>query len=113
MLFLTACMDKYTETSIVNSPIYMSYEALRSAVKSTSPQTLANPGKIYFKDNYLFVVEKLRGIHILDLTTPANPKNIGFIEVPGCIDLAIKKNILFADSYVDLVAIDEIGRAHV
>jgi len=50
-------MDKYTETSTVNSPIYMSYETLRSAVKSTSPQTLANPGKIYFKDNYLFVVE--------------------------------------------------------
>ncbi len=106
MLSLTACMDKYTETSTVNSPIYMSYETLRSAVKSTSPQTLANPGKIYFKDNYLFVVEKLRGIHILDLTTPTNPKNVGFIEVPGCIDLAIKNNILFADSYVDLVAID-------
>jgi len=71
MLSLTACMDKYTETSTVNSPIYMSYETLRSAVKSTSPQTLANPGKIYFKDNYLFVVEKLLPI-ILYCLLPKN-----------------------------------------
>ena len=46
------------------------------------------------------------------------PQNKGFIEIPGNVDIAIKDNILYADSYVDLVSIDvsnfsniaEVGR---
>ncbi|MDO9039994.1 MAG: hypothetical protein Q7U65_01320, partial [Bacteroidota bacterium] len=37
---------------------------------------------------------------------PANPQNKGFIEIPGNVDIAIKDNILYADSYIDLVSID-------
>jgi hypothetical protein len=43
---------------------------------------------------------------------------MGFIEIPGNIDIAIKDNVLYADSYTDLVSIDvssfsaikEVGR---
>ncbi len=45
-------------------------------------------------------------MHIIDNQNPADPQNIGFIEIPGNVDIAIKENILYADSYVDLVAID-------
>ena len=31
---------------------------------------------------------------------------MGFIEIPGNVDMAIKDDILYADSYIDLVAID-------
>lgn len=102
----SACMDTYTEVFTANSPIYMSYEDLRIAVKPSAARDLVNPGKIYFKDNYIFVVEDRKGIHIINLTNPASPQKIGFIEVPGCVDIAIKHNILYADSYIDLVAID-------
>ncbi len=101
-----SCMDEYTEVFTANSPIYMSYEDLREAVKITSSRDLENTGKIYFKDGYIFVNEELKGIHIIDNQDPANPKNIGFIEIPGNVDIAVKNNILYADSYVDLVAID-------
>ncbi|MCD6333398.1 MAG: hypothetical protein J7L89_09005, partial [Bacteroidales bacterium] len=67
---------------------------------------LKNPGKLYFKDNYIFIVEEMKGIHIIDNTDPANPVNLTFIEVPGNADIAIKGNILYADSYIDMVAID-------
>ena len=40
------------------------------------------------------------------MTDPADPENMGFIEIPGNVDIAIKNNTLYADSYVDLVAID-------
>ena len=101
-----SCMDEYTEIFTANSPIYMSYEDLREAVKITSSRELENTGKIYFKDGYIFVNEELKGIHIIDNQDPANPKNIGFIEIPGNVDIAVKNDILYADSYVDLVAID-------
>ena len=102
----SACMDTYTEVFTANSPVYMSYEDLRTAVKPTATRDLVNPGKIYFKDNYIFVVEDRKGIHIINLVNPASPQKVGFIEVPGCVDIAIKHSILYADSYIDLVAID-------
>lgn len=102
----SACMDTYTEVFTANSPVYMSYESLRSAVKPTQSRDLVNPGKIYFKDNYLFVVEDRKGIHIINLSNPSDPQKMGFIEVPGCVDIAIRQSTLYADSYVDLVAID-------
>ncbi len=102
----SACMDTYTEVFTANSPVYMSYEDLRTAVKPTATRDLVNPGKIYFKDNYIFVVEERKGIHIINLVNPASPQKVGFIEVPGCVDIAIKHSTLYADSYIDLVAID-------
>ncbi len=101
-----SCLDKYTEVFTAYSPIYMSYDDLRAAVKTTSANELENPGKIYFKDGYIFVNEEMKGIHIIDNRNPRNPQNIKFIEIPGNVDMAIKNNILYADSYIDMVAID-------
>lgn len=102
----TSCTDKVYETFQANSPIYLSYDKLRSAVKVSQARELNNPGKIYFKDQYIFINEKMEGVHIFDVSNPANPQNIGFIEIPGNIDIAIKDNILYADSYIDLVSLD-------
>ncbi|QGY45188.1 hypothetical protein GM418_16360 [Maribellus comscasis] len=103
---INSCMDEYTEVFTANSPVYMGWDELRTSVKIAESRDLINPGKIYFKDGYIFINEELKGIHIIDNQDPTNPQNIGFIEVPGNVDIAIKNNILYADSYVDLVAID-------
>jgi len=101
-----SCLDEYNEEFIANSPVYLSYEDLRSAVKKTDVKDLVNPGKIYFKDGFIFINELSKGVHIIDNQNPANPQNIGFIDIPGNVDIAIKNNTLYADSYVDLVAVD-------
>lgn len=116
---LTACTDKVFETFTANAPVYLSYTDLRSAVKITSARELNNPGKIYFKDNFIFINEIMEGVHVYDVSDPKSPQNKGFIEIPGNVDIAIKDNTLYADSYVDLVAIDvssisaikEVGRS--
>jgi hypothetical protein len=46
------------------------------------------------------------GIHILDNRNPSQPHNVGFIELLGNADIAIKDNKLYADSYIDLVWFD-------
>lgn len=102
---VSACQDKITEIFVANSPIYMSYEDLAKSVKQSNARALENTGKIYFKDNYLFIIEEMQGIHIIDNTNPLTPLNISFIEVPGVVDMAIKGTILYVDSYVDLVAL--------
>ncbi len=110
VLFTIAGCDigpkKETVTRNVYGPEYLSYEDLRSAVRTSQSTDLSKIGKIYLKDNYIFINEELEGVHIIDNTDPSAPQNIGFITIPGNIDIAIRDNILYADSYTDLVAID-------
>lgn len=84
----------------------MSYTDLRKAVKSTTSQELKEVGKVYYKDHFIYVNEVNKGIHVIDNTNPSSPQNVSFINIPGNIDIAVKGNILYADSYIDLVAID-------
>ena len=103
---ISSCQDEIYEKSYRNVPVYMSFDELRTSVSSGPSSVLVNPGKIYFKDGIIFINEEMKGVHIIDNTDPASPHNIGFIDIPGNMDIAIKGNTLYADSYVDMVAID-------
>jgi len=115
---LVSCEDATFKEYKGNSPVYMSYDDLRDAVAIKDDEPLVDPGKIYFKDNYIFIIEELKGIHIYNNSDPSSPVQEGFIYVPGVVDMAIAGNIIYTDSYVDLVAIDvsdisdikEVGR---
>jgi len=105
-LFMASCSDELIEKYSASVPVYMSYSDLREAVTDENIEPITMPGKIYFKDNYIFINEQLKGIHVIDNSDPKNPVIKKFISIPGNIDMAIKGNILYADSYVDLVALD-------
>jgi hypothetical protein len=102
----TSCADKITEEQNMNFPVYLDYETLRSSVRQAETRALTHPGKIYFKDNYILVVEYRKGVHMIDVSNPSLPQNKTFIEIPGCTDIAVKEHSLYVDSYVDLVVID-------
>jgi hypothetical protein len=85
-----ACTDEYHESYLANKPIYMSYEALRTAVKLDNQRSIVNPGRIYFQGNTLYVVENYVGVHILDVENPKQPEQVGFLTIPGCTDLGIR-----------------------
>src|ERR1043165_3660795 len=106
---LSSCKkDKCEQTVTYKTyvPVYMSLDELRSAVKSEPAQALKKPGKIYMKDNYIFVNEVDKGIHVIDNSNPSSPQNIAFINIPGNLDIAVIGSTLYADSYVDLLALD-------
>ena len=107
-MIFTSCRDRaYEELKYVaNVPVYMDFKSFRASVVKTEPQAMVQPGKIYMYNNYLFINEIQKGVHVIDNTNPAAPNSIGFINILGNMDIAIKENILFADSYMDLVAID-------
>jgi len=106
IFILSGCEDKYTEQYLSLEPVYMSYKDFREAVKVENTHSLEKPGKIYYKDNYLFINEIMKGIHVYNNTNPASPQYVGFIAIPGNVDMVIKGNIMYADSYIDLVGID-------
>jgi len=105
---LYGCMDKTVEriTYEANVPVYMGFNEFRSSFSMSEAIEISTPGKIYFKDDYLFVNEVGKGIHVIDNSDPANPHKVGIYEIMGNVDMAVRGNILFADSYIDLVAID-------
>ena len=86
-------------------PIFMLRPDMESNVKLEGPKAIINPGKIYLKDHLIFINEKYRGIHVIDNTNPEDPGNFAFINIDGCIDMAIKGNTLFADNATDLLSV--------
>ncbi len=71
-----------------------------------APRALKEPGQLYFYNDLIFINEKHEGLHVIDNTDPANPQNISFIAIPGNEDLAIRNGMLYANTYIDLLAID-------
>lgn len=74
-------------------------------IAMTSARPLAAPGKIYRYGKYLLINEKRLGIHIFDNSNPAQPVNLGFLQLLGNTDMAIKDSLLYADHMGSLVAL--------
>jgi hypothetical protein len=97
-------------------PVYGTQEQKLITLKSS--QSIKNPGKIYVYGNYLLVNERQKGIHVIDNSDPKQPQIIGFIEILGNSDMAIKDEVLYANHLGNLVAlrypgfssIEEIGK---
>jgi hypothetical protein len=93
-------------TYVKYEPIYKSYDEIRQPISVGTARAIKNPGKIYLYHNYILINEQLEGLHVIDNNDPANPQNIAFINIQGNLDMSMKGNILYADSYIDLLTID-------
>lgn len=104
---LSGCdKEKATHTYTWYEPVYRTLPEVRAEMKSSPAREIKKPGKIYIYGNYILLNEVDEGIHIYDNTQPSSPKNIAFVPIPGNQDIAIRNNVLFADSYSDLVTFD-------
>ena len=105
---LASCHDKCetVQTYSIYEPVYQSLDDIRSGIDVGVPVDMAQPGKIYLYGSLLFINEPGKGVHIVDNSDRSNPRFIQFITVPGNFDMAVKDNVLYVDSYVDLVALD-------
>jgi len=93
-------------TYIRYDPIYLEVDEIRKDIQIQGAMTLKNPGKLYYYNDYIIINERREGLHIIDNRNPENPENIAFVKIPGNIDMAVKNGILYADNYIDLLAID-------
>ncbi|MFN8398231.1 MAG: hypothetical protein U0176_26715 [Bacteroidia bacterium] len=106
-LIATSCADKTVKVYMANVPVYTETATWRAqAINFEAPRDLKNPGKIYLYENLLIVNDFLQGVHIFDNTNPAAPANLGFLPVLANQDIAVRNDIMYLDSYTDLVAFD-------
>ena len=104
----TGCFkDDCKSVHKIYKPVFKTLTEVRARVlKLRLHKTVTTAGKIYLYKNYIFLNEPGYGIHVIDNSNPAHPKNVSFINIPGNVDLAVKDNYLYADSYSDLVVFD-------
>jgi hypothetical protein len=105
---LWSCNDDDIQYEIVNVaiPQVMSKAEFRNSVEILPSQTIDEAGKIYVYQDYIFVNDEFKGVHIIDNSNPASPQQISSIKIPGNVDISIKDNYLFADSSIDLLVFD-------
>jgi hypothetical protein len=109
MLFLSSCVKDTLETTYTYTlarPVYATTESVRSNIKNLAATPVSAPGKMYIRGSYIFLNEINKGIHIINNTNPANPVNEAFVAIPGCEDIAVLGNTLYADCYTDMMVID-------
>ena len=108
LLLGTACSDnvEITHRYTFMRPIYTPTAEIRSSFAVEAPRTLTGTGKIYYRAPYIFINQPGEGVHIINNSDPENPINERFVNIPGNFDMAVQGNIMYADSYVDLLAID-------
>jgi hypothetical protein len=106
--FLSCSEDdpgKYADY-LVARPLTISLQEFKNGVDIISPQPIAESGKIYAYQDYIFVNDKYRGVHVIDNSNPASLRKVSFIKIAGNVDISIKNNFLYADSLTDLIVLD-------
>jgi len=103
-----SCTDECetTTTYWAQIPVFETTESIRSAFEIQEHRAINEPGRIYYKDGYVFINEVGKGFHVIDNRNPANPQKINFVNIPGNYDLAAKGDFMYVDSYVDLLVLD-------
>ncbi|MEP0134615.1 MAG: hypothetical protein ABJJ25_00445 [Eudoraea sp.] len=109
VLGLVSC-DKKEEGDyadyLVATPITMSVTDFKNSVDVVAPRPINESGKIYAYQNYIFVNDKYKGVHVIDNSDPSSPQKISFIKIAGNVDISVKGNFLYADSLTDLIVLD-------
>src|SRR4051812_40826879 len=86
IILLSSCIkDKIMHTYSIYTPVYMTKAAVHASIKSNPSQSISRTGKLFLRGKYIFLNEVDKGIHVIDNSSPSNPKNISFINIPGNI----------------------------
>jgi hypothetical protein len=119
LIFIAGCRKNtvgphtITYTYTIYTPIYKLKQSVLDSVNGDPGKTIDSLGKIYFKDNFIFLNDVDKGIHVIDNSDPSHPVQVAFLNIPGNQDIAIKGNTLYADMYADLLVIDLSNIHHV
>ena len=112
-IFLSSCWDFRNNVSPEPPPKKVwGYKPVFSVdssilkISAVGPQPVKFPSKIYVKGNLIFQNDLGSGIHVIDNTNPSAPNPVGFIKILGNSEISIKGNMLYANSFTDLVVVD-------
>ncbi|QED38035.1 hypothetical protein FK178_10000 [Antarcticibacterium arcticum] len=106
LLFVSCEKDPVPgDTVEVAVPVTLTIADFRASVAVNDPKNVEESGKIYTYKNYIFINDINKGVLVLE-NSNYNPIKKKFLKIPGNTDIAIKDEILYANSGRDLVTFD-------
>lgn len=110
LLLLTACVGSVDDDRAVfpsqnYQAVILDRATFENSVEAMPAQSIVKSGKIYVKDQFLFINEVNKGFHVFDYQNPQNPQPLGFIQILGATDLAVRDNNIYINQAVDLVTL--------
>lgn len=104
----TGCWPSHPEDEPSSNftPVYMTRSQLENSVAIENPKTSIKAGKIYIKDDLMFVNDVNNGFQVYNYSNATNPIPISYIKFPGATDMAIRNNIIYVNQAVDLVSVN-------
>ena len=103
ILLLSACSkDSSNKTrvaqtyTIYSDFVYKAKADVLASINGNPSQSIDHAGKLYIKDNYIYLNEVKKGIHIIDNSNPSHPVQVAFLSIPGIQCIAFNRNILVA-----------------
>ena len=106
---IMSCNDDIGKINITYqeaSAVYGDLEEIRATPLNDVVQSVNNPGKIYVSNNYIFLGEEEKGIHVINNINASNPVHVNFIAIPGNREFFVKDEYLYAESYYDVLKIN-------
>ena len=104
LLFKSCVTDDGTQTAVdPYQAVMMDRESFENSVEAQPARNVENSGKIYIMDQLMFISEKNEGFHVYDYADPENPVSLGYIQIKGATDLAIRDGNIYINQAIDLV----------
>lgn len=104
-LFASCTIDKEDDEVAGMKPLYVSYNELLDFAQ-LQPQPVVNAGKIMVYQQYLFLGEINKGIHIIDISDTLNPVKISYLKIAGAKDFSAQNNRLYTDNGPHLLVLN-------
>ena len=106
MLGLVSCFDLPEGFSGEGlRPIYLDEDDF-SLISTQGPRESEDQGLVLEVDNFIYINERFKGIHVFDNTDLSNPIKTYFWNIPGNTEFSIVGNELFADNSRHLIVLD-------
>lgn len=114
-LSLTGCLEETCQDSrlvrgfdpVITTPA----EWRSSEFLCWGPIDYCEASSFYVYEEYLFMMEATKGLHIFDNSDPTNPIPVTFMAVPGGQGISVRNDILYMNQYTDLVAFNLVDPA--
>ena len=87
-------------------PVKISIDSAQKISYTGTPQETVKAGKIVVYGNWILQNELGKGIHIINKSVPENTQKTGFIKILGNSDFSIRGDMLYANSFYDILVIN-------
>lgn len=105
LVFMMACegnVDFFSGSNQAYVPVYAKPADLNN-IGTESARAVEKPGKIYVIGNLLLQNDLNKGVHLIDISIPDQPRKIAFLRIPFSTEISVKNNYLYVNNFNDLL----------